>query len=71
MPATNAVLKFDPLVPEYEAAERLGLAVRTLRRWRWAKRGLAYHHLKGSVRYRLSDIEALIAAGRVEPDAAA
>ena len=56
---------FSPgLIDEHEAAERLGLSVKTLRRWRWAGRPPAFVKIGRSVRYDPTVIEGLIAAGR-------
>jgi len=52
------------LVDEHEAAARLGLTVATLRRWRWARRGLAWHKIGSAVRYAPTDIHAFVMAGR-------
>lgn len=41
-----------------ELAERWRLSPRTLERWRVAKDGPAWHHIGGSVRYALADVEA-------------
>jgi predicted site-specific integrase-resolvase len=52
------------LVNETEAARRLGISVKTMRRWRWAGQGPVFTKLGGAVRYSLSDLEAFVAAGR-------
>jgi predicted DNA-binding transcriptional regulator AlpA len=39
-----------------EAAARLGLAPRTLERWRWAGTGPRFRKLGGAVRYVPSDL---------------
>ncbi len=54
------------LVNETEAAAILGLSVKTLRRWRWAGRGIRYIKLGkgGAVRYDPADLVAFIEAGR-------
>jgi excisionase family DNA binding protein len=57
------------LYTEREAAERLAISVKTLRRWRWLRRGPAFVKIGAAVRYPGSDIDAFIAAGRVETDA--
>ena len=54
----------EPLVNEHEAARRLGLSVKTLRRWRWAGRPPAFIKIGRAVRYDPAVIEGLIAAGR-------
>lgn len=57
----------DKLLTETEAAERLGLAVATLRRWRWSGDGPEFVKLgtsRGSaVRYAPSALAAFVAAG--------
>ncbi len=54
------------LINETEAAAILGLSVKTLRRWRWASRGLRFIKLGkgGAVRYDPADLVAFIEAGR-------
>ena len=61
IPGTNPD---DRLINEHEAASRLGLQVSTLRRWRWARRGLKWIKIGSAVRYAPSDIQAFIDAGR-------
>lgn len=51
-----------PLLNEKAAAERLGLAVKTLQKWRWTGGGPVFAKLGGTVRYRVSDIDAFVAA---------
>ena len=65
-PATSPNFGRAPtqLLNEFEAAERLGLSVKTLRRWRWAGRPPAFVKIGRAVRYEPEVIEALIAAGR-------
>ncbi|MBZ0252057.1 MAG: helix-turn-helix domain-containing protein, partial [Candidatus Methylomirabilis sp.] len=55
----------DPLLNEQEAAERLGVAVKTLRRVRWdGSWPLPFVKLaNGAVRYRWSAIERFLATG--------
>lgn len=60
-------MRSEPLIDEYEAAERLGLAVPTLRQWRSRGRGPAFHKLGSSVRYAVADLEAWIEAQRRTP----
>jgi hypothetical protein len=57
-------LSDDHLIGEHEAAARLGLAVATLRRWRWAGRGPAFRKLGAAVRYSLVDLTAFSDAAR-------
>ena len=52
------------LLNEFEAADRLGLSVKTLRRWRWAGRPPNFVKIGRAVRYEPAVIENLIAAGR-------
>ena len=56
----------DRLLDENEAATLLGLSVRTLRRWRWARKGPTYFKIGGAVRYAPADLESFKAAGRRE-----
>ena len=53
-----------PLINEHEAARILGLSVKTLRRWRWAGRGVAYRKIGGCVRYHPDDLAAFVEAAR-------
>jgi hypothetical protein len=41
----------NPLLKECAAADRLGVCVSTLRRWRWAGSGPEWIKLGGAVRY--------------------
>jgi len=53
------------LLNEREAAERLGLAVATLRRWRWAGRGPRFLKIGATaVRYSLEELDAFLAAAQ-------
>lgn len=52
------------LCNEHEAAELLGLSVKTLRRWRWAGCGPIYHKLGTAVRYSHVDLSEYVLAGR-------
>jgi hypothetical protein len=61
---TNGVL-----IDEHEAATRLGLSVKTLRRWRWSRRGPAWVKVGAAVRYAPEDLSAFITAGRQAPSA--
>lgn len=55
---------------EREAAQYLGqVNVRTLQHWRLAGRGPTYHKLGKRVAYDVRDLDAFLAAGRVEPTA--
>lgn len=50
---------------ETDAAHFLGLAPKTLSRWRWAKKGPPSRKFHGAVRYALADLEAFADASRV------
>lgn len=52
------------LLKEAEAAERLSVAVATLRRWRWAGKGPVYRKIESAVRYAESDLREFVDAGR-------
>jgi hypothetical protein len=66
MPAAIA-RDYGQLVDEHAAAERLGLAVATLRRWRWSKSGLPWVKCGAAVRYSVNDLNEFVAANRQEP----
>lgn len=55
-------------VCEKEAANKLGVAVQTLRNWRHIRRGPAYIKLGRSVRYRIEDIMDFIEKHRIDPE---
>jgi hypothetical protein len=57
-----------PLLDEHETANRLGLSVKTLRRWRWLKRGLPWVRVGAAVRYVPEDVVAFIEANREVPE---
>jgi hypothetical protein len=46
---------------EFDAAHFLGLAPKTLSRWRWAKKGPRVHKFSGAIRYAVVDLEAFAA----------
>lgn len=52
------------LLNEHEVATHLGLAVSTLRRWRWAGVGPAFVKLGRAVRYEPEAVAAFIGEGR-------
>lgn len=60
----SRALSTGPLLNEQQAAQFLGLSVKTLRRWRWAGRPPRYVKLGASVRYDPADLVAYIEAGR-------
>ncbi len=57
------------LLNEWEVAEILGLAVQTLRNWRFENRGPHYCKIGRSVRYKAEDIDGFIESSRVETEA--
>ncbi len=50
------------LLRETEVAERLGVAVHTLQKWRFFGRGPAYHKLGRAVRYSPDAVESWLTA---------
>ncbi len=54
----------DRLLKEEEAANRLGLSVKTLRRWRWAGKPPAFLKIGAAVRYDPMVIADFIEASR-------
>ena len=54
------------LVTEHDAAQVLGLSVKTLRRWRWAGKPPSFHKLGGAVRYDPQVLRDFITACRRE-----
>ncbi len=60
---------------EADAAQYLGVAKRTLQDWRLRRVGPAYSKLgtasRARIVYDIADLDAFLAAGRVEPKAAA
>ena len=52
------------LVTEHDAAQIMGLSVKTLRRWRWAGKPPPFVKLGGAVRYDPADLAAFIEAAR-------
>jgi excisionase family DNA binding protein len=57
----------DELLTITEAAQRLRLSVRHVRRL-LAERRIAYHRLGRSIRLHPADLDTYVAAGRVESD---
>ena len=52
------------LITEVQAADLLGLSVKTLRRWRWAGHPPRFIKLGGAVRYDMTDLSAFMESGR-------
>lgn len=58
----------DDLLDERAAAARIrGIAPATLRAWRSEGRGPAYHRRGGRIYYTARDLDAWLAAQRIEP----
>jgi hypothetical protein len=57
-------LSGERLLNEHQAAERLGLSVKTLRRWRWLKRGVPWIRVGAAIRYAPCDLAVFIEANR-------
>jgi Helix-turn-helix domain len=55
------------LLTQQQAASRLLMKPGTLAKWRVRRRGPRFCRFGGKIRYRLSDIEAFIQAGVVDP----
>jgi hypothetical protein len=53
---------------EKVAAERLGVAVQTLRNWRFQRKGPAYLKLGRAVRYREDDLNDFENRNRIVPE---
>ena len=47
----------DTYLNQAELAARWRISPRTLERWRWLHKGVAFIKVGGSVRYRLTDVE--------------
>jgi excisionase family DNA binding protein len=58
------------LLDETEAAEKLGVAVQTLRNWRHIRRGLPYVKIGRIVRYREKDLLDYVDQHRIDPNVA-
>jgi hypothetical protein len=54
------------LLREIDAAAYLGLAPKTLSRWRWAGKGPSFHKLGTAVRYSVYELDKFILGGAVE-----
>ena len=55
------------LLREIDAAAYLGLAPKTLARWRWAGKGPAFHKLGSAVRYSVQELDSFISGAAVLP----
>ncbi|MBI3505497.1 MAG: helix-turn-helix domain-containing protein [Proteobacteria bacterium] len=60
----------DPLYDTLAASAYLGVRDRTLESWRFQGRGPVFHVIGRSIRYKLSDLNAYLNSGRVDPAAA-
>ncbi|MCQ4159217.1 helix-turn-helix domain-containing protein [Roseomonas sp. GC11] len=52
---------------QHDLANRWGLSIRTLERWRYLNQGPAFLKLGGRILYRLEDVEAFEAAQARDP----
>jgi predicted DNA-binding transcriptional regulator AlpA len=55
------------IVNERQAAQYLGLSVKTLQAWRWRGTGPRYVKMNKAVRYRLGDLDAFTESNVVDP----
>ncbi|MEH3037348.1 MAG: helix-turn-helix domain-containing protein [Sphingomonas adhaesiva] len=53
------------LLRETDAADYLGLAPKTLARWRWAGKGPSFHKLGSAVRYSVEELDLYISGAAV------
>ncbi|WP_414713956.1 helix-turn-helix transcriptional regulator [Sphingomonas sp.] len=53
------------LLREIDAAAYLGLAPKTLSRWRWAGKGPKFFRLGSAVRYSVQELDKFIVSGAV------
>lgn len=53
------------LLREIDAAAYLGLAPKTLARWRWAGKGPTFHKLGTAVRYSMGELDAFVSNAQV------
>ena len=61
---SSAAIAAGRLRNEHQAADVLGLSVKTLRRWRWARRGPPWRKIGSAVRYADADLAAFIEAAK-------
>lgn len=55
------------LLRETDAAVYLGLAPKTLARWRWQGKGPAFHKLGSAVRYSVQELDTYITERAIAP----
>ena len=53
---------------EFEVAKITGLAVQTLRNWRFQRRGFPYSKLGKAVRYDIDDVLKYMGARKITPE---
>ncbi len=58
----------DKILKELEAANRMRLAVHTLRNWRHQRKGPPYYKISRSVRYKQSDVEEFLQKHKIIPE---
>jgi Helix-turn-helix domain len=61
-------LQFDKYLNEKEVSELTGLALPTLRGYRFKKIGIPYSKIGKSVRYCLKDVVSFMEANKIETD---
>lgn len=59
------VSRFEPLWTIDDAAEYLGVAVKTLYQWRWQKFGPQSYRVGRFVRYRPDEVQSWVDAGKL------
>ena len=52
---------------EKQVSARYGWGLSTLRNWRFLSRGPCYSKIGKSIRYKISDLEMFMSAGRIDP----
>jgi len=55
-------------INEFEVAKITGLAVQTLRNWRFQRRGFPYSKLGKAIRYNLDDVLKYMEAQKITPE---